>query len=633
MRSTDRKKITNSTSTPFISKTIKSLCLYLLLLNPSLLLAQDITVPNTEQTTIQQAIDAISGSGTITILRGDYSESLVIRSDITLQGEETAQVKIISPDSGPAIDLTGINNVTIRNLSITSSSIGIQITNSTNINIHNNVFALGANASPDGTAIDLVDTSSSVTIEQNTFFANNLAIKKAEDSVIKYNIFYNNTTALETGFGDSNTDLNCIDVGTGLGTNIIEIDPDPVIDPMFADQSLNDFHLKQDSPCIDTIAGFTDVIDSTDADMGAYGGPDMDLLPFPPQIETANVVVDSNVTPHTVNITWNKNLSYLVTNTNNPGGYLVHYDTEQPDITNPVYDGIEAGNPPSITTRSPVNIDAPGNTLLLEFLPTNLELTAGKPVVSIAPSSQTLDVSWPAVENASSYTVHYGINAITDNTQTDITDTSFSITGLINNETYQVAVSAIHQPKIFIAVTTFDNTNTDPNNANISDFSTQISQDIGDPKPTPSDTVTAIPELIQPFPDLPGEGCFIATAAWGYYSAPQVQLLRDFRDQYLLTNKPGRLFVQWYYTHGPDAAQQLNANPQFKPLVRAMLYPLIVFAQYMLNSSPPLKIFISILMLLITILFAAILKTVFNKSGLVMRKFDYVRNYKRNQVN
>jgi uncharacterized repeat protein (TIGR01451 family) len=65
-----------------------------------------------------------------------------------------------------------------------------------------------------------------------------------------------------------------------------------------------------------------------------------------------------------------------------------------------------------------------------------------------------------------------------------------------------------------------------------------------------------------------GGGCFIATAAYGSYQAPYVRLLREFRDEYLLTNPPGRRFVDAYYRYSPPAAAWLDAHGAAKPVVR-----------------------------------------------------------------
>jgi hypothetical protein len=44
------------------------------------------------------------------------------------------------------------------------------------------------------------------------------------------------------------------------------------------------------------------------------------------------------------------------------------------------------------------------------------------------------------------------------------------------------------------------------------------------------------------------EDCFVATAVYGDINAPQVQALRDFRDNVLMNNKMGRAFVNFYYS-------------------------------------------------------------------------------------
>ncbi len=58
-------------------------------------------------------------------------------------------------------------------------------------------------------------------------------------------------------------------------------------------------------------------------------------------------------------------------------------------------------------------------------------------------------------------------------------------------------------------------------------------------------------------------------------TTPELRVLRRFRDQYLMTNMPGKAFVAWYYRHGPTGAEFLNAHPWLKPAVRAALLPLI----------------------------------------------------------
>ncbi|MBN1445407.1 MAG: hypothetical protein JW957_04805 [Candidatus Omnitrophica bacterium] len=75
-----------------------------------------------------------------------------------------------------------------------------------------------------------------------------------------------------------------------------------------------------------------------------------------------------------------------------------------------------------------------------------------------------------------------------------------------------------------------------------------------------------------------GGGCFIATAAFGSYQERHICILRQFRDNYLLTNTAGRSFVRWYYRKGPIGAKHIKSRPFLRAAARILLYPLIFFA-------------------------------------------------------
>jgi lysyl endopeptidase len=76
-----------------------------------------------------------------------------------------------------------------------------------------------------------------------------------------------------------------------------------------------------------------------------------------------------------------------------------------------------------------------------------------------------------------------------------------------------------------------------------------------------------------------GGGCFIATAAYGSAEAPQVLLLRQFRDRILLPSELGRRLVALYYRHSPAAAQWLAERPGARTLVRMALVPTVALAR------------------------------------------------------
>ena len=74
-------------------------------------------------------------------------------------------------------------------------------------------------------------------------------------------------------------------------------------------------------------------------------------------------------------------------------------------------------------------------------------------------------------------------------------------------------------------------------------------------------------------------GCFIATAAFGSSLAPQVEVLRRFRDHVLMRSAAGRWFVELYYRLSPGAARWLETHPGWKPMVRCALAPVVAAAR------------------------------------------------------
>jgi len=81
-----------------------------------------------------------------------------------------------------------------------------------------------------------------------------------------------------------------------------------------------------------------------------------------------------------------------------------------------------------------------------------------------------------------------------------------------------------------------------------------------------------------------GGGCFIATAAFGSPLAPQVQLLREVRDKYLLPYRPGRAAVQAYYAVSPPIADVISRSETLRAAVRFGLMPVLGWAALALWS-------------------------------------------------
>ena len=101
-----------------------------------------------------------------------------------------------------------------------------------------------------------------------------------------------------------------------------------------------------------------------------------------------------------------------------------------------------------------------------------------------------------------------------------------------------------------------------------------------------------------------GGGCLIATAAYGSELAPQVQMLREIRDNQLMNTESGSAFMSTfndvYYLFSPIIADYERENPYFKEAVKLAITPMINSLSLMENAeseSEVLSIGISVIML------------------------------------
>jgi len=527
--------------------------------------------------------DAVTGD-TISVAPKTYIENITLKSGVTLVGAETARTFLqAANNASPVITASGVTECRISRLTFIASTTGIQISNSSVVTIAANVFNLGAG----GTAVSVIDSTDTSTISNNTFYANKLAVSRAGVSTtIKNNIFASNTTAISSADA-AGISFNLFFPNTADGQMGTPIDPSG--DPLFVNPIVNstksDFHLKATSVAIDKGTD-TDLIDGTPADLGAYGGLYADPKPYPVQDVRWSGSNPAVISPaFELTLSWQPNESYLI------DSYNVQFT-----LTGTTGNVVNFG-PSATPGTSPQNVVNVSSIVLSGSAQSAADSLASPVLNPIEPKSHALMLTWSPVDTATSYEVHDGI---TEDRVTAIEEppvnvgdvTTYSLSGLQNGKTYMVWVVAVKQPTLHVAVNAQDRTH------HVGDYSTVETKALGNAiksdVPIPG---FGIPEDIVAFPALPNEGCFIATAAYGSYSAAQVKTLRDFRDHYLLTNTPGRAFVGWYYANSPPAAHYLNQHPALKPVVRGLLLPFVFITSWMNGSMLATQVAVIVLAL------------------------------------
>ena len=175
----------------------------------------------------------------------------------------------------------------------------------------------------------------------------------------------------------------------------------------------------------------------------------------------------------------------------------------------------------------------------------------GTTIISATPSATppSITLTWTAVAGATSYQIYRSATSSTSLTLLDTTSaTAYTDTNVVINHTFYYSITPVKA-------------------AGLTGPASQVSF---------AKVIATAPVVAEGAGGGGGGGgCFIATAAYGSYLHPQVQILRDFRDTWLLTNAPGRAFVDFYYRLSPPVAGFIAQHETLRLLVRLLLVPVI----------------------------------------------------------
>jgi hypothetical protein len=113
---------------------------------------------------------------------------------------------------------------------------------------------------------------------------------------------------------------------------------------------------------------------------------------------------------------------------------------------------------------------------------------------------------------------------------------------------------------------------------------------INEPVTLPDDRATQTEKVVAKEKSVEeGGGCLIATATFGSELAPQVQQLRELRDNTLLNTESGTAFMGMfndiYYSFSPVIADYERESPIFKEAVKIAITPMISSLSLMENAN------------------------------------------------
>ncbi|MBN2693887.1 fibronectin type III domain-containing protein [bacterium] len=195
--------------------------------------------------------------------------------------------------------------------------------------------------------------------------------------------------------------------------------------------------------------------------------------------------------------------------------------------------------------------------------------------ITVTPGDKNLKVKWEHNEDSTSddraeYEIFY-TDSVTNEEESKIvagTNTSYTITGLINDRLYYVTLVAIDKA------------------GNKADRSIEPVEG----------TPISVDDFYEYYTNHGGgeDGgfCFIATAAYGSYDNGMVKILRDFRDNYLKTTTLGSTIVNKYYQISPPLAKKIAHNTTGAFITRILLEPVVGYVAFVMYTPIWLKVLI-----------------------------------------
>ncbi|MEW6683751.1 MAG: fibronectin type III domain-containing protein [Nitrospirota bacterium] len=528
-------------------------------------------VPGEDARTIGQAITLAENnddsSNVIEVSTGTYTENLVISKSLTIRGDDGAKVFIqAASSSNPLVDIGGASTtVTLEGLILRTAGTGVRINNSANIVLRNLVITFAS------TAIRCDVQTTTASVDHVTFFRVTNGIDCPTSTIPIRNNIFSIVSGIGISFftvpGATLPQFNLFDpsgISGEHGENEVDTEGGST-DPRFVDSDNNDFHLQEGSPAIEPF--------DPDIDLGAYGGLTSQTdVPFPPG-KPSVTCVSSPAAECTVS--WTRNLDYQVQ------GYLVL--SSAPSAPNPDY---------AVTT--PVT-NAAGQCAVSSDPPPVCSVVVGSlvdtgtaPADPSAPTARFGDskvqLDWPAVSGATRYEVYVATtpgSIVPGTPNFNPSEPTQTVENLSNGTPYYFAVRAVNQPTFYTAVRSVYGDVSGTVTVGVSELSEAADPVVyGTPAFSGlSPEVSSTPQPVVAFPPLEDKGgCFIATAAYGSPLAPQVNILRAFREHYLRPYASGRVVIRLYETWSPPFADVIRSSEGLRLVVRVLLWPLVGLA-------------------------------------------------------